>query len=90
MSDFIDYDSEPPFADSGSVLYVETERKAEYHDITANMTPQQVAQCIAEVFHDNYQLILIMEALGKVKEESTAVMLKLTGGLGGLGGGLPF
>ena len=67
MSDFIDYDSEPPFADSNSVLYVETERKAEHHDITANMTPQQVAQCIADVFHDNYQLILIMEALGKVK-----------------------
>ena len=67
MSDFIDYDSEPPFTDGNSVLYVETERKADRHDITANMTPQQVAQCIAEVFHDNYQLILIMEALGKVK-----------------------
>ncbi len=67
MSDFIDYDSEPPFANGNSVLYVEIERKAERHDITASMTPQQVAQCIAEVFHDNYQLILIMEALGKVK-----------------------
>ena len=32
MSDFIDFDSEPPFADSNSVLYVETERKAEHHD----------------------------------------------------------
>ena len=30
------------------------------------------------------------EALRKVDEESTAVMSKLTGGLGGLGGGLPF
>ena len=30
------------------------------------------------------------EALRKVEEESTAVMSKLTGGLGGLGGGLPF
>ena len=67
MSDFIEFDSEPPFASNDSVLYVETERTAERHDITANMTPQQVAQCIAEVFHDNYQLILIMEALGKVK-----------------------
>ena len=47
MSDFIEFDSEPPFADVDSVLYVETERKAEHHD--------------------NYQLILIMEALGKVK-----------------------
>ena len=67
MSDFIDYDSELPFADGNSVLYVETERKADRHDITANMTPQQVAQCIAEVFPDNYQLILIVKALGEVK-----------------------
>lgn len=67
MSDFIEFDSEPPFASNDSVLYVETERKADRHDITASMTPQQVAQCIADVFNDNYQLILIMEALGKVK-----------------------
>ena len=68
MSDFIDFDSEPPFANVDSVLYVETERNVDRRrDITANMTPQQVAQCIADVFHDNYQLILIMEALGKVK-----------------------
>ena len=67
MSDFIDYDSEPPFASNDSVLYVETERKAESHNITASMTPQQVAQCIAEVFPDNYQLILIIKALGEVK-----------------------
>ena len=68
MSDFIDYDSEPPFAASDSVLYVETERNVDRRrDITASMTAQQVAQCIADVFHDNYQLILIMEALGKVK-----------------------
>ena len=67
MSDFIEFDSEPPFANVDSVLYVETQRKTARHDITANMTPQQVAQCIAEVFPDNYKLILIMEALGKVK-----------------------
>ena len=67
MSDFIDFDSEPPFANVDSVLYVETERRAERHDITANMTPQQVAQCIADVFPDNYQLILIVKALGEVK-----------------------
>ena len=30
------------------------------------------------------------EALRKMEEESAAVMSKLTGGLGGLGGGLPF
>lgn len=30
------------------------------------------------------------EALRKVEEESAAVMSKLTGGFGGLGGGLPF
>ena len=30
------------------------------------------------------------EALRKVEEESAAVMSKLTGGLGNLGGGLPF
>ena len=67
MSDFIEFDSEPPFASNDSVLYVETERTAEHHDITANMTPQQVAQCIADVFPDNYQLILIVKALGEVK-----------------------
>ena len=55
MSDFIDFDSEPPFANVDSVLYVETERNVDRRrDITANMTPQQVAQCIAEVSHDNY------------------------------------
>ena len=67
MSDFIEFDSEPPFASNDSVLYVETERSAEHQDITANMTPQQVAQCIADVFPDNYQLILIVKALGEVK-----------------------
>jgi len=67
MSDFIEFDSEPPFASNDSVLYVETERTAEHHAITANMTPQQVAQCIADVFPDNYQLILIVKALGEVK-----------------------
>ena len=30
------------------------------------------------------------EALRKVEQENQAVMSKLTGGLGGLGGGLPF
>lgn len=30
------------------------------------------------------------EALRKVEEESAAMMSKLTGGLGGLGGGFPF
>ena len=30
------------------------------------------------------------EALRQVESESAAVMSKLTGGLGGLGGGLPF
>ena len=30
------------------------------------------------------------DALRKVEQESQAVMSKLTGGLGGLGGGLPF
>ena len=30
------------------------------------------------------------EALRKMEEESAAVMSKLTGGLGGLGGGFPF
>ena len=68
MSDFIDFDSEPPFANVDSVLYVETERNVDRRrDITANITPQQVAQCIAEVFPDNYQLILIIKALGEVK-----------------------
>ena len=30
------------------------------------------------------------EALRKMEEESAAVMSKLTGGLGGMGGGFPF
>jgi len=69
MSDFIDYDSEPPFADSNSVLYVETERNAErrYRTIDNTMTPDRLAAEIAEVFPDNYQLILIIKALGEVK-----------------------
>jgi len=32
----------------------------------------------------------VNEALRKLEEESSAVMSKLTGGMGGLGGGLPF
>ena len=69
MSDFIDYDSEPPFADSNSVLYVETERDVDrrYRTIDNTMTPDRLAAEIAEVFPDNYQLILIVKALGEVK-----------------------
>ncbi len=69
MSDFIDYDSEPPFANSDSVLYVETERSTErrYRTIDNTMTPDRLAAEIAEVFPDNYQLILIIKALGEVK-----------------------
>jgi len=69
MSDFIEFDSEPPFANVDSVLYVETERKAErrYRTIDNTMTPDMLAAEIAEVFPDNYQLILIIKALGEVK-----------------------
>ena len=69
MSDFIDFDSEPPFADSNSVLYVETERDVDrrYRTIDNTMTPDRLAAEIAEVFPDNYQLILIIKALGEVK-----------------------
>ena len=69
MSDFIDFDSEPPFADGNSVLYVETERNTErrYRTIDNTMTPDRLAAEIAEVFPDNYQLILIVKALGEVK-----------------------
>jgi len=69
MSDFIDYDSEPPFADGDSVLYVETERNVDrrYRTIDNTMTPDRLAAEIAEVFPDNYQLILIIKALGEVK-----------------------
>ena len=69
MSDFTDYDSEPPFADGNSVLYVETERNTErrYRTIDNTMTPDRLAAEIAEVFPDNYQLILIIKALGEVK-----------------------
>lgn len=69
MSDFIDYDSEPPFADVDSVLYVETERSTDrrYRTIDNTMTPDRLAAEIAEVFPDNYQLILIIKALGEVK-----------------------
>ena len=69
MSDFIEFDSEPPFANSNSVLYVETERNTErrYRTIDNTMTPDRLAAEIAEVFPDNYQLILIIKALGEVK-----------------------
>ena len=69
MSDFIEFDSEPPFADVDSVLYVETERNVDrrYRTIDNTMTPDRLAAEIAEVFPDNYQLILIIKALGEVK-----------------------
>ena len=69
MSDFIDFDSEPPFANVDSVLYVETERNVDrrYRTIDNTMTPDRLAAEIAEVFPDNYQLILIIKALGEVK-----------------------
>ena len=69
MIDFIDLDSETPFANVDSVLFVETERDVDrrYRTIDNTMTPDRLAAEIAEVFPDNYQLILIIKALGEVK-----------------------
>ena len=60
------------------------------HEVTAiKIKPEAVDPDDLEMLED---LIIAAtnEALRKVEEESTAVMSKLTGGLGGLGGGLPF
>ena len=60
------------------------------HEITAvKIKPEAVDPDDIEMLED---LIIAAtnEALRKVEEESAAVMSKLTGGLGGLGGGLPF
>ena len=40
--------------------------------------------------HEDLIVAATNEALRKVEQENQAVMSKLTGGLGGLGGGLPF
>ena len=60
------------------------------HEVTAiKIKPEAVDPDDLEMLED---LIVAAtnEALRKVEEETTAVMSKLTGGLGGLGGGLPF
>ena len=60
------------------------------HEVTAiKIKPEAVDPDDLEMLED---LIIAAtnEALRKVEEESAAVMSKLTGGLGGLGGGLPF
>ena len=38
----------------------------------------------------NYREVLANEAFRQAEEESSAAMAKLTGGIGGLGGGFPF
>ena len=60
------------------------------HEITAvKIKPEAVDPDDIEMLED---LIVAAtnEALRKVEQENQAVMSKLTGGLGGLGGGLPF
>ena len=72
---------------SGEMVTVKMNGKHEVLSIT--IKPEAVDPDDIEMLED-----LIMaatnEALRKVEEESAAVMSKLTGGLGGLGGGLPF
>ena len=57
--------------------------------LSISIKPEAVAPDDIEMLED---LIVAAtnEALRKVEEESAAVMSKLTGGLGSLGGGLPF
>ena len=60
------------------------------HEITkVKLSPEVVDPDDIEMLED---LIVAAtnEALRKVEQENQAVMSKLTGGLGGLGGGLPF
>ena len=67
-------------------------------EVTMNGKREVVAVKLAEevVDPDDIEMLqdLIVaaanEAIRKVDEETAAVMSKLTGGLGGLGGGLPF
>ena len=72
---------------SGEMVTVKMNGKHEVLAIT--IKPEAVDPDDIEMLED---LIVAAtnEALRKVEEESTAVMSKLTGGLGGLGGGLPF
>ena len=60
------------------------------HEVTAlKLKPEIVDPEDIEMLEDLI-VAATTEALRKVEAESTAVMSKLTGGLGGLGGGLPF
>ena len=72
---------------AGEMVTVKMNGKHEVLSIT--IKPEAVDPDDIEMLED---LIVAAtnEALRKVEEESTAVMSKLTGGLGGLGGGLPF
>ena len=72
---------------SGEMVTVKMNGKHEVLSIT--IKPEAVDPDDIEMLED---LIVAAtnEALRKVEEESTAVMSKLTGGLGSLGGGLPF
>ena len=58
--------------------------KSKYNNVAALET------AIAHAKTVNENALATHEALRKVEEESAAVMSKLTGGLGNLGGGLPF
>ena len=72
---------------SGEIVTVTMNGK---HEITAvKIKPEAVDPDDIEMLED---LIVAAtnEALRKVEQENQAVMSKLTGGLGGLGGGLPF
>ena len=72
---------------SGEMVTVKMNGKHEVLAIT--IKPEAVDPDDIEMLED---LIVAAtnEALRKVEEESAAVMSKLTGGLGSLGGGLPF
>ena len=72
---------------SGEMVTVKMNGKHEVLAIT--IKPEAVDPDDIEMLED---LIVAAtnEALRKVEQENQAVMSKLTGGLGGLGGGLPF
>ena len=71
----------------GGMVNVKVSGKRELTSITID--PQVVDPDDIEMLQD---LIVAAtnEALRKMEEESQAAMAKLTGGLGGLGGGFPF
>lgn len=69
IQDFDEADEGIPFAVKGSVLYAEQPERWHRNGITitGDMSPEQVSQEIAKAFPNDYTLMDIISALGRVK-----------------------